>query len=441
VLLAAGWFPEIRSLRVLAAVVFSLYSLSETSVTGSHRDYANMYSCWALALLPLSSIVAVRGVALAVCVFLIAGSGWSKVLVGGGFRAWADGDTLGTIIAHYQQFSFADAGPGVPAVAALCASPSMRPLVGVLATLTLVFEIAIVPASLLCMPSAWRFTMVWASLAMHVGIAAMQSFIIGMAFVPNMATYALGFGGFLGFEGEGAAGLEPWVGDGWWVAVGVVAGLAAITLVRTLMLRIEEEGRSPADDPNAVTVRLLPEDWPCTPFALFAWNGAQWKDLFQRFHTGDTRLVLLTASAAQRLGRDGKQKQEKKKKEKSAGAPDASGAMALVGHTVLAHMASRSRDKVDAAADVRLHDFWELGLGETFAHGPVLEKYRWGDAWDARRFCADVEAWLVEEKRLVDLVSGEFLEVAAFVEVAKEKGGGGGVVTRVLAAGTLGKSF
>ena len=249
-----------------------------------------------------------------------------------------------------------------------------------------------------------------------------------MAFVPNMATYVLGFGGFLGFEGEGGDGLEPWVGDGWWVAVGVVAVLIVVTISRTHALLNQQKK---TDDSNTVSVRLLPEDWPCTPFALFAWNGTQWKDLFRRFHTGDTRLVLLTASAAQRLVLGEKNMSENRSGDAS------SNASTLVGHTVMPHVASRSRDEAATVSDVRLHDFWELGMGETFAHGPVLEKYRWGDAWDAQTFVRDVEAWLVGEKRLVDLLSGEFLEVAAFVEVASKKGGGGGggIVTRVLAAG------
>ena len=43
---------------------------------------------------------------------------------------------------------------------------------------------------------------------------------------------------------------------------------------------------------------MWPEDWPLTPFCLFAWNAPQWEALFSRLVRGRTRLVFATAEMA-----------------------------------------------------------------------------------------------------------------------------------------------
>ena len=50
--LLAALFPGSVLLRVAAALVLSVGSCTEFSVTHSHRDFANVYTAWALALLP-----------------------------------------------------------------------------------------------------------------------------------------------------------------------------------------------------------------------------------------------------------------------------------------------------------------------------------------------------------------------------------------------------
>ena len=417
-LILASWLPGLRMVRIFTAVIFSLYSLAESSVTNSHRDYANMYACWSLAILPLDQISIIRGAALGTCIFLISGSGWSKVLIGGA-RGWSNGDTLYTVIRHYSRFTVAETGPALPFLSEMLLTPRMRPAVAMLSVLTLFFETLIVPLSLL-LPSSLRFTMVLASLSMHVGIAAVQSFIIGMAFVPNIACYTLGFGGFFRFEGEGQDGLEPGLGDGWFVAVALVFALSLGTLFCTLaLLRSKSNANSKAMANSTVSVRLLPENWPCTPFALFAWNGLQWRELFMRFSSGNSRLVLLTAVPSMGSGNGGR---------------DETG---ILGVPLLHHCGPSYRDTLEAKT-VRLHDFWELGIGETFAHSELLERYRWGAKqkvdreWDAQQFVHDVADWLKKERRLVDLVSGEYLSEAAFVKVHSRDGTF--VVAEVLAA-------
>ena len=44
--------------------------------------------------------------------------------------------------------------------------------------------------------------------------------------------------------------------------------------------------------------RLTPEEWPLTPFALFAWSGAQWEALFRNLVDGRVRLVLSTTATS-----------------------------------------------------------------------------------------------------------------------------------------------
>lgn len=63
--------------RLLAAAALSAHCWLDSCLTDSHRDYANMYVAWALAV-PWSDAYA-AGAALGVCVHFIASSGVSKV--------------------------------------------------------------------------------------------------------------------------------------------------------------------------------------------------------------------------------------------------------------------------------------------------------------------------------------------------------------------------
>ena len=78
-----------------------------------------------------------------------------------------------------------------------------------------------------------RLWLVWISVALHLGIAGAQSLVIGLAFLPNVASYLYGFG---------APDCEPFTtaGGGWLVAVAVTVTSAACVAARG---------------------RVLPEDW------------------------------------------------------------------------------------------------------------------------------------------------------------------------------------
>jgi hypothetical protein len=190
--------PDIRWLRFCTAACVAVYSLAETSVTHSHRDYSGLYSAVSLAVLPDKYAEAV---ALGVCVHFIASSGWAKVLVGG-LSGWLSPGTLRSVIQCYGKYSLGEAGPAIPAMNRLVASSDV--LLTSLSAKTLLFECILVPASLF-LPSHLRVYMIVASVALHFGIAAVQSGLVGLAFVPNIATYILGFGADL------PVGSPPWL--------------------------------------------------------------------------------------------------------------------------------------------------------------------------------------------------------------------------------------
>ena len=385
--------PAPLALRLVVAAWLSLYQLAEAAVTHSHRDFGIVYVCWGLALAPLRLA---RGVALSVGVVLLAGSGYSKLRVGGG-AAWARPATLRGVLRTYGALPLAACGPGSPALNRLLVGDDaggdagagggraalLRDLVlGALGGGTLLFECVLVPAGALLLPPPLRRWLAVASVGLHVGICASQSFVIGVAFLPNAAVYALAF-----CSGDAAA-----VGSASWCLALALAGAWF----------------------GAVALRggqLLPEDWPCTPFALFSWNAPQWEAMFDRFARGRHRLVLTTRG----------------------GAPDG-----LVGRAV-------TRGSVSPAAMPHganeVHDGYEQCFGETLVHAPLLGALlealecqasgRGGAPAAAAATDALVQrvgAWLEREQRLIEVGSGRPLARAAMVVLDEC-----GLIDRVLA--------
>jgi hypothetical protein len=372
--------PDIRWLRLVTAACVAVYSLAETSVTHSHRDYAGLYSAVSLAVLPDAYAEAV---ALGVCVHFIAGSGWAKVLVGG-LKGWSSPGTLRSVLRCYGEYSLGEAGPAFPAMNRLVAGSDA--LLTALSVKTLLFECLVIPASLF-LPSHLRVYMVFASVALHFGIAAVQSGLVGLAFVPNISTYILGFGA------EIPIGSTPWC-----VALAIPAASAVWTAVSFTRKQ-----------------HLLPEDWPCTPFALFAWSGDQWDALFHHFVDSDTRLVLTPHSCE-----NGPQP----------------------GSIVIPKEVNPSgKAPKRVPGDELVYNGWEQCVGETLVYGPVLATLLAafpsmsaakdaGKAWDASEVLVGIEMWLQAERRLVVTESGEPLTKAYFVRVKD-----GNRVEEVLAAG------
>ena len=363
-LAAAAVYPESRAARLAAALIFSAYSLAESSITHSHRDYPTLYCLWALVLMPSDELAA--GAALGVCIHFIASSGWAKVLIGGA-RGWSHPDTMRGVLRAYGKHSVADSGPASKALCEFACSQDW--LLVAISVGTLVFECVLVPAALLLPPTV-RWTLVLASVALHLGIASMQSLVIGLAFLPNVAPYVLGFA---------SAGADVRA------AVVVCATSAAAVACRR--------------------GHVLPEDWPVSPFALFAWNHQQWGVLFARFKEGDTRLILRTDSE-----------------------------QCSVGATVVGKWGANSRANGAGSGGptkrrgASCYDAWEQSMGETLVFGGVLRalELEWvgiaADGWNTSRFCANVSVWLQAERRLVDIYSGRPLTQANFVRVERTAG-------------------
>lgn len=193
-LLIASVAPDSLLARLCVAVVVALYSLAESSSTHSHRDYPGTYICAASVVLPNDLL---RGFALGVCIFFIGASGVGKLQVGG-LTAWASPATLRGVLKKYVARSLDDPAGGIPLLPGLTSWLCNGETVGngllcLLASGTLLFEVVLVPASLV-MPPWYAQAMIGMSVTMHLGITVLQSALIGVAFLPNLASYALGFG-------------------------------------------------------------------------------------------------------------------------------------------------------------------------------------------------------------------------------------------------------
>jgi len=347
----AAWQPSVRALRVLAAIPGSVYCLVESSSTNSHRDYPMLYNLWALALLPDRWA---EGVALGVCVHFVAASGLAKLHIGG--LAWLGPGPLSSVLRWYGDLEFADGGPGSPRMNRL-ARDSQLCLSG-LDKATLLFEILAVPAAMFLTPEARLCVGLGGMVCLHFGIYIFQSAIIGLFFLPNIASYALGFGAHVK------------VGDPQWYS-----SLSLFCLSFGYIALFPR--------------RLLPEDWPLTPFALFGWSGAQWDALFDAFVRGDTRLVM------------------------SAGL--------MHGPLHLRVVSRGMRGSSSAGDDEVVYDCWDIVVGDTTVHDDILQGIDLGTLgtplWDAAAFARKVELWLSAHKRVIELRSSRPLVSAYFVHI------------------------
>ena len=230
------------------------------------------------------------------------------------------------------------------------------------------------PLRLLCPPEL-RALVAYGAFGMHVGIAVLQSLAIGTAFLVNSVVYAYGFG----------SSVEPSLEDVGFRAAVVVAGLSAA---------------------YSTLVGFLPEDFPSTPFALFAWNGTQWDCLFKHLVDGDTRLVV------------------------SPDGPPSVGAKVFpkVNGTELGGSA-QGRPPVDRSS---AFDAWDQFLGETlvpsvhFANAILPEND--DDDFDAPNLCRVVDEYLKAQSIVVVDTARPALR-ASFVQLRP----GTSVIARVLA--------
>lgn len=358
--------PTRREPRVLVAFAVSWYHLAESSVTFSHRDYLMLYNAWGVALLPATIA---EGFALGLCVHFIASSGLSKIFIGG--SDWVRPGTMRSILQSYGGKSLKEGGPFSQRLNRLvCSSDTLATAEG---ALTVVFECVAVPL-VFVMPVESRFLLGIGMLLIHAGIGVLQSTLIGLFFLPNIASYFYGFG------------AHSEVGSpGWLLALLLCAASVGSVCARR---------------------RLLPEDWPITPFALFGWSGQQWDTLFEVFVTGNTRLVL------------------------SRSLDEGCGVVGLP----MVRRKLRGSTGVEQGGAV-VYDAWDLCLGETTVQLEILEALDFEamrtPGWDASTLTSVVEEWLVGARRLIELRTGEPLLRAYFVKVAMDD-----TISEVLATGT-----
>jgi len=381
----SGVLPWAHGLMNWACTIaFSLYSLCESSVTHSHRDYATLWILWGCVLLP-SDLA--RGFGLGICVMFISASGFSKVIVGGGLSFGLHHGTLKAILDTYSKLEIKDCGPLSLTVNRLVAgSPT---LTTGFAAATLLFECIFVPLSLL-LPHQFRIIMLVMLVKMHFGIAVVQSLVVGLAFLPCVGSYYFGFG------------AEVVIGTpAWWLAV-MVATIVPIWYF--------------------MTGQLIAEDWPLTPFALFAWSEQQWRILFHRFASGNTFLVFTVDT--------GHQKAEK----------------ILIGKHIVHKSADSLPSTVSNLASKPqkilgpvVYNGWEQAIGETLVYNGVWKALAFSEMvkenWDATKFVSKMEIWLAKEK-LVEIHSGEPLLRAYYVQVDQSSG----KVLKILAKSSINQS-
>eukprot|EP00931_Biecheleriopsis_adriatica_P004682 TRINITY_DN106311_c0_g1_i1.p1 TRINITY_DN106311_c0_g1~~TRINITY_DN106311_c0_g1_i1.p1 ORF type:complete len:453 (-),score=49.27 TRINITY_DN106311_c0_g1_i1:156-1472(-) len=364
-LMAITAFYDHAALRLLTAFVASGYALAESSATTSHRDYPMVYISWALALLPAEHA---EGVALGVCVHFVASSGLAKLIIGG--RQWLLPCTMRNYLSTYGDLDLINGGPASPWLNRVFCRSDVLPACASL--FTLLFECIIVPIALALPPGYVRLGIGAGMMFLHAGIFLVQSAAIGVFFIPNMASYTLGFG----------SAVEP-LSPPWHFALLIVLLSFGSVFVRC---------------------RVLPEDWPSTPFALFAWNGLQWDTLRRTFETGQTRLVLSPDPGC-----------------KPVGLP-------------IITKGFRSGRSVEAPG---VYDAWNVCLADTTLHAEIFAALDFDamgkDEWDPSKLTTRIEDWLKND-RLLELRSGRSLTRAFFVRVAED-----GKVCEMLASGNASK--
>lgn len=239
---------DIFVVRFICACHYAIWHCADFAMLRGHDCFGNLYVLLALALpLPTSWYESLgQSVASAAPVMMMFLSGISKVFIGGfdGWMPhWLRPETLGFMMATYRKATIGEGGPAAPRVVDFCLS---HPLcLSTMAWGTIVFECVIAPGSLL-MPPEMRWIVAGLSVLLHIGIAALQSFCIGLAFFfLCLPIYIAGFG-----LGSPAIGSTTWGLTVLWVTLVVAACVS--------------QGKRAKYMP--------PDNWPMTNFALFAYS-------------------------------------------------------------------------------------------------------------------------------------------------------------------------
>lgn len=242
--------------RMMAAVVTSVYHLLESSVTNRHGEYPLLYNTWAM-LLPDAYAEAVS---LGVAINFVLSTGIAKLQVGG--RSWMQPHTMRTYLDIYRN------SRSVPPLSKsfnrwLAQRAWATRSIGIG---TLALECIVIPSTLL-MPPTWRIVGSACMISMHLGIALAMSGMVGFLFMTALPSYLVGFGC------RATLGTKPWF-------------LAAFTAFLPSVY-------------TALKGRPLSESWPLTPTALFMWSGEHADLLCRSLMNGETKVVMSTAAVPQ----------------------------------------------------------------------------------------------------------------------------------------------
>eukprot|EP00934_Nitzschia_sp_Nitz4_P000056 Nitzschia sp. Nitz4//scaffold30_size153850//131475//132818//NITZ4_002795-RA/size153850-processed-gene-0.22-mRNA-1//1//CDS//3329547315//56//frame0 len=376
-------FPGVQEVRVLAAVLYTLYHLAESSETNRHGEYPILYAMWAMCL---NDDTYRHASVWGITIHFILSTGYVKLSAGGwtpyGIPRWVLPNTMSTYLSGYGTARHRLNQPLSLTLNRIAAnSPTLCTTISVL---TLFVECILAPATLWLDPSL-RPMACYAMILMHVGIACFMSIKVGVVFITSLPAYVYGF-----------YCTAPIASPAWQVAV--VLGLGP-TIASMFLLP-------------------LPENWPLTPVSLFMWNGTTAQALLRLFMTRDTRLVLATEAVAN---------------------------MDIVGLRVLHHGELLTSAQKDAGSSPVVHDAVLRILGFTMVQGgdAIVQAVQALGVQDAsfeeegssapvsestKALVYRIGAWLPMERRLVEVQSGEPLTHAYFVRVDE-----GGNVAEVLA--------
>lgn len=358
----ASSFYNVFEIRILAAVLYTLYHLAETSETNRHGEYPILYAMWAMSLENQHHRHAcVWGIA----IHFVLSTGYAKIAIGGltkyGVPKWIHPDTMSNYLSGYRSARHRLNQPLFPKWNQYIADSNV--CCSLLAFLTLMLECVVVPGTLLMEPS-YRPIATFAMISMHIGIACVMSIKVGIVFITSIPAYVYGF-----------SCTAAYASTSWQIA-------AAIGLGPTIM---------------SILLLSLPENWPLTPVSLFMWNGETAQRILNLFMTGDTRMVLATQRVA---------------------------SLDILGLRVLHHGELPSSKEMETMEPL-LHDAVLRVLGFTMVQGsiPLVEAILAlkGDVDNATTtLVCRVGAWLSLERRLVEVHTGEPLSHVYFVRIDQE---------------------
>ncbi|CAB9506342.1 expressed unknown protein [Seminavis robusta] len=352
--------------RLIVAIIFSLYHLVESSVTHRHGEYPLLYNVWAMCL--CSSSEYASAVSFGIAVHFILSTGLAKIVVGG--QQWMLPSTMRFYLSAYYGAKMKLSRPFLPSWNRWTCQRSWA--TSGIAVATILFECVVVPLTLF-LPINTRHIGCTGMILMHIGIFLLMSKQVGIVFITTISTY------IVGFQCSALIGTGPW-----WSAV----------LVSFL--------------PNLICLgpfaTMIPENWPLSAVSLFMWNGGQAKLLAETLMTGETRVVLATA--------------EKSTPQSIVGLPVIHhGAVApRSGGTVGIHGTPRGADRA-------VHDSVLRVIGFTLLQEnllPVVPRATASiveDPWDMQKFLVALQTFLQTKQRLFETQSGLPLQRAYYVQI------------------------